>query len=429
MKRAAPVLVLALLVGTLAPAPTPAQVPAAAPGRSRDAGWIGISVDVQTLVSGFEGRTRAVVTEVGDDSPAARAGVKPGDLLVSINGHGLEDGFGAGMDALRAGDAVTVVVVRDGRRRDLTMIAAPRPLRAVVATPVWALPSVGSDSMVDAMFQAMDSLRLRLVQGGGALTGVITLPGPDASRVSEDRGGRLRLRTVDGEGVRVLDVVGTDSVFSIQLLPEVRPPFSFFVVPGDRTDSLQAAMDDVNRQIRILRSRRATRLRQLASAAGGVDVGDDPELRRIAAALDDVDRHADDLRGAMERAAAETTRDPGVYAALVGSAGAAVTQTSLRPLAPYLLGQNRAAGAEVVNLRPELAAYFQVEGGVLVVDVPDGTPAAMAGVQPGDVVTQVDGRAVRSIQEMRVGLSREGGGPVTLTLVRKGRRLEVLLPR
>jgi S1-C subfamily serine protease len=93
-----------------------------------------------------------------------------------------------------------------------------------------------------------------------------------------------------------------------------------------------------------------------------------------------------------------------------------------------LLGQNRAAGAEVVELGPELAEYFRVEGGVLVVDVPPGTPAAQAGMQPGDVVTHVDGTAVRSIDGLRAGIARGSSDP-TLTLVRKGRRIQVLLMR
>jgi serine protease DegS len=101
---------------------------------------------------------------------------------------------------------------------------------------------------------------------------------------------------------------------------------------------------------------------------------------------------------------------------------------ALRPLAPYVLGQNRAAGAEVVDLRPELADYFGVEGGVLLVDVPSGTPAAQAGLQPGDVVTHVDRNAISTVQDLRIGIAR-GDVDLTLTIVRKGQLLELLLHR
>ena len=100
----------------------------------------------------------------------------------------------------------------------------------------------------------------------------------------------------------------------------------------------------------------------------------------------------------------------------------------LRPLAPYLLGQNRAAGAEVMELGPELATYFHVDGGVLVVEVPPGTVAEAAGLQPGDVLTHVGGAAVKSIGELRRGLAGTDA-ELPLTLVRKGRAIQLLLKR
>ena len=99
-----------------------------------------------------------------------------------------------------------------------------------------------------------------------------------------------------------------------------------------------------------------------------------------------------------------------------------------RPTVPYVLGENRAAGAEVVDLRPELAEYFGVDGGVLVVDVAEGTPAARAGIQPGDVLTHVDGAPLVSIADLRRGLTRTAGD-LPLTLIRKGRTLQVHLGR
>jgi S1-C subfamily serine protease len=100
-----------------------------------------------------------------------------------------------------------------------------------------------------------------------------------------------------------------------------------------------------------------------------------------------------------------------------------------RPLTPYLIGQNRAIGAELIDLRAELATYFEgVEGGVLVVDVPDKTPAAAAGIEPGDVITQIDGVAVRSVQGLRLALAR-ADATISLALVRKGMTSTVLLRR
>ncbi len=194
-------------------------------------------------------------------------------------------------------------------------------------------------------------------------------------------------------------------------------------------------MDDLNRDIRHLRSQQAARVRDLARSLRGDETRidrNDPELLRLRQAVLDADRRSAELREAMERAA---RRQPG--AAFVGpfSPGAERPTTDpterelrFRPLDPYLLGQNRAAGAEVVDLRPELAEYFGVEGGVLVVDVPEGTPAALAGIQPGDVVTRVGPTAVLSIQELRRGLSASSS-QIPVTVVRKGRVIQLLLPR
>ena len=99
-----------------------------------------------------------------------------------------------------------------------------------------------------------------------------------------------------------------------------------------------------------------------------------------------------------------------------------------RPLTPYLLGSNRVAGAQVIDLRPELARYFGVVGGVLIVDVAPGTPASMAGLLPGDVITRMDQVGVRSVEDLRFGVSRSGES-LPLSLVRQGSSVEVLLSR
>jgi membrane-associated protease RseP (regulator of RpoE activity) len=99
-----------------------------------------------------------------------------------------------------------------------------------------------------------------------------------------------------------------------------------------------------------------------------------------------------------------------------------------RPLTPYLLGRNIVAGAEVVDLRPELAEYFNVAGGVLVVDVAPGTPAAISGILPGDVITRVDQVGVRSVEDLRFGVS-QAGETLPITLIRRETSIQVLLRR
>ena len=102
--------------------------------------------------------------------------------------------------------------------------------------------------------------------------------------------------------------------------------------------------------------------------------------------------------------------------------------SEFRPLTPYLLGRNRVAGAEVIDLKPELAQYFGVGRGVLVVDVASGTPASMAGIVPGDVITRIDQVGVRSVEDLRFGVSM-AGDTLPISLIRQGTSVQVLLRR
>ena len=98
------------------------------------------------------------------------------------------------------------------------------------------------------------------------------------------------------------------------------------------------------------------------------------------------------------------------------------------PLAPYVLGRNRVAGAEVIDVRPDLARYFGVDGGVLVVDVPAGTPAEQAQLRAGDVIIQLGDTPVRTVEELRLAVVRTGS-TLPLWLIRHGERVRLLLPR
>jgi serine protease DegQ len=74
-------------------------------------------------------------------------------------------------------------------------------------------------------------------------------------------------------------------------------------------------------------------------------------------------------------------------------------------------------GVQVQNLTADLAGAFNLEtgNGVVIAEVYSGSPAARAGLEPGDVVTAIDGRQVRSEQDFR---TKEGLFPI-------GQRLKV----
>ncbi len=311
-------------------------------------------------------RSVTEVTDVMPGSPAAEAGVRPGDIIVSFNGQDWTGPY-VGIPRLRPGEPVRLVVERDRHQREVRMTAGTRPEEAVILPRVsW---TVTPDSIVERLFLAMDSLRVRIMEDEG-LRRRIGDPYVAGDSVVTSRGTVVRLRAATSGERTVAVPFDLPAAVGAPGAPEPgeRPPFGFYLFRGPGSDSLAREMHELGESAPVM--------------ALDWTLGDAP--------WDSVS----------------------VY----------------RPLAPYLLGQNRVAGAEVVDLRPELAEYFQVEGGILVVNVPDRTPASSAGIQPGDVLIRMDGAPLRSIDDLRRGLVR-AADDLPVTLVRKGRTIQVLLKR
>jgi serine protease Do len=73
-------------------------------------------------------------------------------------------------------------------------------------------------------------------------------------------------------------------------------------------------------------------------------------------------------------------------------------------------------GLAVQPLTPSLAQQLGVpdKAGLAVAGVKDGSPAAEAGIQPGDVIVQVNRKPVRNIAELREALAAQKAGEPTL---------------
>jgi S1-C subfamily serine protease len=88
-----------------------------------------------------------------------------------------------------------------------------------------------------------------------------------------------------------------------------------------------------------------------------------------------------------------------------------------------LLSPGRARlGIGVQDLTPDLAAYFGVSAGVLVSNVDADRPAAKAGLRAGDVITAIDGKAVKSPGELVDQLAGKQGD-VTISVTRDKKAL------
>ncbi|HLF22310.1 MAG TPA: PDZ domain-containing protein, partial [Burkholderiales bacterium] len=71
----------------------------------------------------------ALISQVLDGSPADKAGVKPGDILVAVNGTGVKDSASVLnlIAGLRPGVQSTLSVIRDRGRSELQVMIGRRP--------------------------------------------------------------------------------------------------------------------------------------------------------------------------------------------------------------------------------------------------------------------------------------------------------------
>jgi S1-C subfamily serine protease len=80
-------------------------------------------------------------------------------------------------------------------------------------------------------------------------------------------------------------------------------------------------------------------------------------------------------------------------------------------------------GVGTVAITPELAQQYNLaaSSGLLVAEVPAGTPAAQAGLQQGDIITKVDGQPVAAWSDLAVYIrDKAPGDKVQLTVLRNG---------
>lgn len=83
-------------------------------------------------------------------------------------------------------------------------------------------------------------------------------------------------------------------------------------------------------------------------------------------------------------------------------------------------------GIVIQPLTPGMRAYFGAEKGVLVGDVQPGSPAQKAGVQPGDVILQLNGKDMDTPDKLSSAVSSLGPGKTaTLLILRKKQQIQL----
>jgi S1-C subfamily serine protease len=122
--------------------------------------------------------------------------------------------------------------------------------------------------------------------------------------------------------------------------------------------------------------------------------------------------------------------EPGVQAQGIGFA---VSIAVAKPIADQLVSTGRAVhpflGVSAAALNPAIAARVGMPSntqGVVITQVVQGSPAAQAGLQAGDVVTAIDGQPVQSDTGFaRILNAHQPGDQVSLTVSRNGQQQSV----
>lgn len=196
--------------------------------------------------------------------------------------------------------------------------------------------------------------------------------------------------------------------------------------PGD-TVRLRLRRDGRNREVRVVAAPRASNVLVIRRGDDVTVIDPDSVHRRMAIRLDTVRAHLDSLFVRVDslRLGTEARRlfrsmPIRVDSIMVG----AMAQTI-----PFSIevGSRALAGAEFTQMNEGLGRYFRTEEGLLTLRVAPESPAARAGLEPGDVVTKVNGTAVETLRDLRQAVAQAGEPSAKLEVFREGSRRELTL--
>lgn len=152
-------------------------------------GWLGVTMQPMTealaKAVGRKDSNGVLVNDVQADGPAAKAGLKQGDVVIALNGGTIRDprDLATQVAGLKAGDRAKLQVWRDGRETSLSLTVGSQP-----AEQSAALDEAGKEERVGLVLAPVTPelrARLGLDDGKGA---VVTEVAPDSK--AEDSGVR-----------------------------------------------------------------------------------------------------------------------------------------------------------------------------------------------------------------------------------------------
>jgi membrane-associated protease RseP (regulator of RpoE activity) len=412
-------------------------------------GWIGIRISYSSAMVAGREQTVAIIQTVEENSPAQNVEILPGDTITHLDGQQLSQKVLENLtQTLKPGDLIRVTLLREGRTRDALVEAGTWPTQeGVIVMPELGEVVIRLDTVQQVILNELDQMRLRI--------GELHLDS-DPARL---RLSILRTAPREDEGkmtvtYRIFEPAFDSLTFSPNEFffpPDFALPFQASMVESRAARSLRDDQMRVREELNeVRRMERARRIELLAVSPGTVEelVRTDQRVRELRAREGELEEQHEALverlrqvgeeelrrRAAMlqvqqeeawlqARSAQEQNRQ--LYEEVLQTQEAAEAITYSRLLA---VGRGLVAGAQLQPLNPRLAEYFHVDGGVLVLDVLEGTPAADADLQGGDVIITVGGDSVASLDDLKFGLAYLGR-PLRLEVIRNGRPLDVILRR
>ena len=419
----------ALLAATLAVTVLPLGAPVVAQtGRQivthvlEEPGWVGITPDsVNPLTIGL----------VAAGTPAAAAGLLPGDRIVSI------DGSQATSRSLYhrqfpIGQVVQMSFVRGTRRLGtFTFEAVENPYAAYLA----------AQAREDSVMREASVYRLELARSAAAPVGV------DTGRVMSTSGYIRRRGTAEGadrpreQPLVILDgKIAGASIVSRAPVGAGTGTIVGRLIDGNRGTALQSVSVSVvgtsfgvvsgadgrysiSRVPEGIHTVEAARIGYARERAGSISV--------VAGGETTVDFVMQPQTLQLRRIVVAGSEDPtrGARPTTVPPAPPVVSpETPTLPSRRLSEGGTVVSGATLELLNPTLGEYFGAQEGVFVLRVASQSPAATAGLQPGDVIETVNGRRVLTLDAVTNAVA-DARGAITLSVLRRGQRVVVPLRR
>lgn len=145
-------------------------------------GWLGVTMQPMTealaKAVGRKDSNGVLVNDVQADGPAAKAGLKQGDVVTALNGSTIRDprDLATQVAGLKAGDTAKLQVWREGREKTLSLTVGSQP-----AEQTAALDEAGKEGRVGlSLAPITPELRSKLGIEGGAKGVVVAEVTPDS---------------------------------------------------------------------------------------------------------------------------------------------------------------------------------------------------------------------------------------------------------